>query len=160
VGDEDVTAIGFVEAGAGVVGDARGAVFDVADGGQEVSGLAVVASSGWSEIVSIPTSIVGAGAIGPDLKLDLFVPKNQPNPSFRGQVSLLISIPSARISNQWIGQVSLDRVALGAFSSLSFPLPATLRRILGYGVTDITFTIQLNVAANASPYYLDHLRFH
>lgn len=124
------------------------------------SALAVVASNGWSEITSIPTSIVGAGAIGPELKLDLFVPTNQPNPSFRGQISLLVSIPSARISNQWIGQVSLDRVALGAFSSLRFPLPATLRRILGYGVTDVTFTIQLNVAANTSPYYLDHLRFH
>lgn len=124
------------------------------------SSLAVVASQGWSQITGVPTSIVGAGAIGPDLMLDLFVPTNQPIPSFRGQVSLLVSIPSARIFNQWIGQVSLDGVTLGRFSSLRFPLPEALRRILSYGVTDITFTIQLNVAANPSPYYLDNLRFH
>ncbi len=124
------------------------------------SSLAVVASHGWSEITSIPTSVVGSGAIGPDLKLDLFVPSNQPDPSFRGQVSLFVSIPSARIANQWIGQVSLDTVAAGRFSTLSFPLPAALQRIFGYGVSDATFTIQLNVAANASPYYFDRLRFH
>ncbi|MET0790925.1 MAG: hypothetical protein ABW061_05345, partial [Polyangiaceae bacterium] len=127
---------------------------------QGASSLRVLASNGWSELKSVATSLVGAGIIGPSLKLDLFLPTNQPNPYFLGTVTVLISSPSARINNQYLGQVSLNGLPTGKFSTLSFALPAALQRNLGYGLTDVTFTIQLNVNPNSSAYYFDNLRFH
>jgi hypothetical protein len=124
------------------------------------SSLRVVPTTGWSEIKSIATSLTGSGVIGPNLKLDLFLPTNQPNPSFYGTVSVFVSSPAARINNQYLGQVSLNGLPTGKFSTLSFALPATTQRVLGYGLTDVTFTIQLNVNPNSASYYFDNLRFH
>ncbi len=123
------------------------------------SSLRVVPTQGWSELTSIPSSIVGAGTIGSSLKLDIRLPTQQPNPHFRGQVAVLISIPSASINDQYIGQASLDSATLGSFSTLSIALPANVQRILRYGVSDVKLKIQLNVAPNANPYYLDNIRF-
>lgn len=123
------------------------------------SSLRVTPTSGWSEIVSIPSSVVGAGTIGSSLKLDIRLPTQQPNPYFRGQVGVLISIPSASINDQYLGQASLDSATLGQFSTLSIPLPAKVQRILRYGVADVKLKIQLNVAPNSNPYYLDNIRF-
>lgn len=123
------------------------------------SSLRVVPSRGWSEIVSIPSSVVGAGSIGSTLKLDIRLPIQQPNPHFRGQVGVLISIPSASINDQYLGQVSLDSAPLGQFTTVSIPLPAKVQRVLRYGVADVRLKIQLNVAANTNPYYLDNIRF-
>lgn len=123
------------------------------------SSLSVVPTQGWSEVVSIPSSVVGAGTIGSTLKLDIRLPTQQPNPYFRGQVGVLISIPSAAVYDQYIGQVGLDSAALGAFSTLTLSLPAKVQRLLRYGVADVTLKIQLNVAPNTNPYYLDNLRF-
>jgi hypothetical protein len=126
---------------------------------QGTSSLRVVPANGWSEIKSVATSLVGAGTIGPNLKLDLFLPTNQPNPYFLGTVTVLVSAPSARINNQPLGQVSLNGLPTGKFSTLSYALPAALQRALGYGLSDVTFTIQLNVNPNSSAYYFDNLRF-
>ena len=124
------------------------------------SSLRVVPTTGWSEIKSIATSLTGSGVIGPNLKLDLFLPISQPNPSFYGTVSVFISSPAARITNQYLGQVSLNGLQTGTFSTLRFALPAATQRVLGYGLTDVTFDIQLNVNPNTASYYLDNLRFH
>lgn len=124
------------------------------------SSLRVLPSTGWSEIKSMATSLTGSGTIGPNLKLDLFLPTNQPNPYFLGTVTVFVSSPSARINNQSLGQVSLNGLPTGRFSTLNFALPTTLQRVLGYGLTDVTFTIQLNVNPNAAAYYFDNLRFH
>ena len=123
------------------------------------SSLRVVPSAGWTEITSIPTSLVGAGKIGPSLKVDLYLPTNQPNPYYYGAVSVFVSSPSARVYNQYLGQVNLNGLPTGKFSSLAFALPATLQQNLGYGLTDVTFKIQLNVNSNSSAYYFDNLRF-
>jgi hypothetical protein len=119
-----------------------------------------VPTTGWSEIKSIATSLTGSGVIGTNLKLDLYLPTNQPNPSFYGAVTVLVSSPSARISNQNLGQISLNGLPTGKFSTLSFALPTALQRVLNYGLADVTFTIQLNVNPNTASYYLDNLRFH
>jgi hypothetical protein len=94
------------------------------------------------------------------LKFDVFLPTSQPNPWFMGTVTVLISSPSARISNQSLGQVNLTGLPTGTFSSLSFAIPAALQRVLNYGLADVTFTIQLNVNPNPASYYFDNLRFH
>jgi hypothetical protein len=121
--------------------------------------LRVVPTQGWTELVSIPTSVVGSGAIGSTLKLDVRLPTQQPNPYFRGQVGVLISIPSASITDLYLGQASLDSATLGQFSTVSVPLPAKVRRLLGYGVADVKLKVQLNVSPNTNAYYLDNIRF-
>ncbi|RYZ02009.1 MAG: hypothetical protein EOO73_33345 [Myxococcales bacterium] len=123
------------------------------------SSLRVIPVGGWSELVSIPSSTIGAGSIGSTLKLDIRLPPQQPNPYFRGQVGVLISIPSASINDQYLGPVSLDSAALGQFSTVTIPLPAKVQRILRYGVADVRLKIQLNVPPNSNPYYLDNIRF-
>ena len=122
--------------------------------------LRVVPSAGWTEIKSIATSLTGSGVIGSSLKLDVFQPATQSNPYFLGTVSVFISAPSARINNQYLGQVSLTGLPTGKFSTLSFAIPAATQRVLNYGLADVTFTIQLNVNPNSAAYYLDNLRFH
>jgi len=121
--------------------------------------LRVVPSTGWTELTSSPTSLVGAGNIGPTLKVDVYLPTNQPNPHYYGAVSVFVSSPAARIYNQYLGQVDLNGLSTGKFSTLNFTLPAAVQRNLGYGLTDVTFKIQLNVNANSSAYYFDNLRF-
>lgn len=123
------------------------------------SALRVTPAQGWTELVSIPSSVVGAGAIGSSLKVDIRLPTQQPNPYFRGQLGVVVSIPSASIYDQYLGQASLDSATLGQFSTVSVPLPAKVQRILRYGVADVKLKLQLNVAPNTNPYYLDNLRF-
>ena len=124
------------------------------------SSLEVVPVQGWSEITSTKFSTVGLSPIGSSLSLDVFLPTHQTNPTWYGQVTFFVAIPSARIAKTQIGQVNLTGLPLGTFDTVSVPLPAAIAHALSLGVSDIQMFIQLNVNVNTSPYFLDNLRFH
>ena len=121
--------------------------------------LAVVPSKGYTELDSVAFSSAGLPPIQ-KIALDVYLPTHEPNPSWYGQVSFTITIPSARIFSQYVGPISFTGLTLGAYNTVSATLPGAVQRALGYGVTDISVEIQLNVPANTSTFYLDNLRFH
>jgi len=121
--------------------------------------LAVVPSKGYTELDSVAFSSAGLPPIQ-KVSLDVYLPSNQPNPNWYGQVSIVFTIPSARIYSQYAGPMPLTGLKTGAYNTVSTTLPAAVQRALGYGETDISVAIQLNVPANTSTYYLDNLRFH
>jgi hypothetical protein len=128
---------------------------------QGSSALRIVPTLGWTEIDSAtPFSTVNLAPIGPKLAFDLFLPTQQPNPTWHGTVTVLIQIPSARIALQQVGQVALNGLALGTFVPVSMPLPAAVESALALGVNDVSVSIQLNVNPNTNPYFFDNLRFH
>ena len=83
-----------------------------------------------------------------------------PNPSWVGTIEVLISIPSAGISNQWVGNVVLNSLTRGAFNVITFPsLAAATVTALNAAPSDVKLQFNLNVTANSGPYYLDNVRF-
>ncbi len=100
------------------------------------------------------------GAVGESLNYRLFVPNNQPNPWWWGQVQLLIDAPSLGIYEQFIAGVELtNQVQLGEFNTISFPLPQNVRNQLANGTySDLQLQLVLNVPTNATgPYILDNI---
>ena len=61
------------------------------------------------------------------LFLDVFIPGNQPNPSWLGAVQVFASCPSVALNNEYVGQVELTGKPTNAFSTLTFTVPATVR---------------------------------
>jgi hypothetical protein len=96
---------------------------------------------------------------GNTLQFDLLDPPNPPNPFWLGDVQAYISIPSASIYHQWIGIVLLSTKPLGAFETLSFPIPpATVSALSGIH-NDVSVSLQFDVASGSGPYYLQNFRF-
>jgi hypothetical protein len=127
---------------------------------QGQTALRVVPTSGFAELDSIPFStvnLVAAGTTPTTASLDL----ERPNVTggWQGVVSMFVTIQSARVYNQYLGQVSLAGLPGGAFSPVSFTLPSAVGRALALGVNDVDIVVQLSVPAGTAPYYFDNLRF-
>jgi hypothetical protein len=91
--------------------------------------------------------------------VDLFIPTNQPNPSWLGALQMYLSCPSGNVFNQYIGQVELTGKPTGRYSTLRFPLPAVTRSTLAQALSDCSFSFALNVNATGQAWSLDNLRF-
>ncbi|XXX73487.1 hypothetical protein WMF30_38180 [Sorangium sp. So ce134] len=125
-----------------------------------IASLEVRTPSSFNAIVSPNFSTSGLTPVGNKIKLDLFVSKQQPNPSWVGNLEVLISIPSAGINNQWVGNVVLNGLTRGAFNNIAFPqLPAATVTALNAAPSDVKLQFNFNVTANSGPYYMDNIRF-
>ncbi|WP_233561276.1 hypothetical protein [Sorangium cellulosum] len=125
-----------------------------------IASLEVRTPSAFNEIVSSNFSTSGLTPVGNKIKLDLFVSKQQPNPSWVGNLEVLISIPSAGIHNQWAGNVVLNGLTRGAFNPVQFSqLPAATLTALNAAPSDVKLQFNFNVTANSGPYYMDNIRF-
>ncbi|WNG25436.1 hypothetical protein F0U62_16520 [Cystobacter fuscus] len=124
-----------------------------------ISSLQVAVPTGVAQIVSPSFSTAGLTPVGNKLKLDFFVSAVQPNPAWVGTVEVLISVPSAGISNQWVGNVVLNTLPRGAFSTLEFPLQAGTVTALNKVPADVKLQVDLSVTTGSGPYYLDNVRF-
>lgn len=117
-----------------------------------------VGGSGYRTINStqIQTPIAGTTSV---LALDVFVPPNQPNPSFLGAIQMYLSCPSANAFNMYIGQAELTGKPVGQFSSLTFPISSPIRQVLNGSHPDCTFGIAVNTNQTPTPPVVDNLRF-
>jgi hypothetical protein len=117
-----------------------------------------VSGSGYMTIAGNPFP---AGAAGNPtvMKVDLFIPTAQPNPSWLGALQSYLECPSGNVFNAYIGQVELTGLPIGAFSSLSFTLPAGVRTALAGGFNDCSIKLALNVNQTGQLWFLDNLRF-
>ncbi|WP_158502484.1 hypothetical protein [Vitiosangium sp. GDMCC 1.1324] len=124
-----------------------------------ISSLQIVTPTAFNAIISSNFSTAGLTPVGNKVKVDLFVSPVQPNPSWVGTAEVLISIPSAGIHNQWVGNVVLNSLPRGAFSTLQFPLQASTVAALNTAPNDVSLQLNLNVTVGSGPYYLDNVRF-
>jgi len=95
---------------------------------------------------------------GNKLAVDVSLPTQQQNPNWLGDLQLFISIPSAGINNQWIGQRLFQGLSLGAFHTLDFTLPANVKTALASNRTDATLSFGLNTGNCLAPVLLDNVR--
>ncbi|WP_433935510.1 hypothetical protein AB3662_12335 [Sorangium cellulosum] len=124
-----------------------------------IASLQVKTPASFNAIVSPSFSAAGL-TIGNKITVDLFVSPAQPNPSWVGNLEVLISIPSAGINNQWAGNVALTPLTRGSFQRIQFASLATAtKNALIAGATDVKLQFNFNVTSNSGPYYLDNVRF-
>ncbi|MGK4006154.1 hypothetical protein WMF31_26280 [Sorangium sp. So ce1036] len=125
-----------------------------------ISSLEVRTPTAFNAIVGPSFSTAGLTPVGDKIALDLFVSKAQPNPSWIGTIEVLISIPSAGIDNQWVGNHVLNGHTPGTFATITFPqLPAATVSALDASPSDVKLQFNLNVTPGSGPYYMDNIRF-
>jgi hypothetical protein len=93
------------------------------------------------------------------LSVDLFIPSNQPNPSWLGALQMYLTCPSGNVFNQFIGQVELTGKPQNQYSTLRFPLPSATMATLTQPLSDCSFGFGLNVNQTNGTWILDNLRF-
>jgi hypothetical protein len=90
---------------------------------------------------------------------DVFIPAPAPNPNWLGLSQLYVSVPSAGINHQFVGQVELTGRTLNAWNTLRVTLPGNVLAALATNRTDFTFHVGLNVPAGGPPFRLDNMKF-
>jgi FtsP/CotA-like multicopper oxidase with cupredoxin domain len=91
--------------------------------------------------------------LGSSVSLDLFLPQEQPNPSWFGAVQLYVDCPSKAVNNAFLSQVELTGKTRNAFNQLSFSVPTAIADQVG-ACADFSFSVALNVPINATGTYL------
>jgi hypothetical protein len=123
-----------------------------------------LAGGNYMEITSPPLDTRHLRATFPPstpnrIAFDLFVPAPPPNQFWVGLVQLYVTVPSGNIQHQYLGQVELTGLPLGAWSTLRIALPANVLAALNANRTDFSFQIGVNVPAGGKPPLLDNLKF-
>lgn len=129
--------------------------------GNQTEGEAAMAidASGYVRLDSIPVRTSDIVTIGSQLDLDVFVdPQGQPEPHWLGAVQMYVSVPSAQIHNEAIGQLELTPSGTG-WRSGSFTLPQHVLAALREVRRDVRFGIAAVTPTGAPPLLLDNLRF-
>lgn len=91
--------------------------------------------------------------------VDLFIPPNQPNQFWTGQVQLFLSCPSGNFFHQFIGQAEITGRPTNRFSTMRIPLTSAARAVLGQTHDDCSFQLALNVNTTGQAWVFDNFRF-
>lgn len=124
-----------------------------------IRALRIGTPTAFNQIKSVAFSTSGLTPVGNKLTFDFFTSPVQPNPSWLGSLTVLISIPSAGIHNQFVGTTNLNTLTQNAFTAVPFTLAAPTVTALNASPSDVSLTIELNVNAGSGPYYVDNVRF-
>jgi len=118
-----------------------------------------VRGQGYMTINTVSFSTTSLPPVTPNLRVDLFIPTNQPNPSWLGALQAYLSCPSANLNNVYLGQVELTGKPVGAFATLPFSLSSSIVQTLKGSFSDCSFSFALNVNQTGQTWILDNLRF-
>ncbi len=121
--------------------------------------LKVSIAPGWTEVVSIPFSSATLSAPQGKVRIDAWIPSNQPNPYWHGVVSLRFTIASLNLYDVETATVELKPLTKNQFHVLEFTLPTSIRDAINGSYPDVVLKVVLNVTGGSGPYYLDHIRF-
>lgn len=114
--------------------------------------------SGYMPIVSPTFNTYELGAFSETLLLDVWIPENQANPYWWGDVQMSVNIPAAGLYNAWIGQETLTGLRPG-WNTLAFALNSAICSALAGDYPNATISIILNANENSDDFRVDNLRF-
>jgi hypothetical protein len=140
------------------------ATLDLSDERTQGEWAMSVAGGGFLEVSSIEISTLELQARFPESGIathftyDLYIPEPPPNPYWIGASQMYVSIPSANIYHEFIGQIELTGLELGAWNALSFEIPAGVQGALLQSHMDFSFQISVNSPAGGPPFLMDNLR--
>jgi hypothetical protein len=92
------------------------------------------------------------------LALDVYIPANQPNPYWIGQISAHLTCEDANIHNKYLGEKPLTGLPLGQYSTVTFTMDAQARAQFAKP-NACRFDFALNTNAGSGTWHLDKLRF-
>ncbi|PWK88734.1 PLAT/LH2 domain-containing protein [Hallerella porci] len=114
--------------------------------------------SGYMPIISPVFNTYELGAFSDTLLLDVWIPENQANPYWWGDVQMSVNIPAAGLYNAWIGQKPLTGLHSG-WNTLTFALNPTIYSAFAGDYPNATISVILNVNENTDDFRIDNLRF-
>jgi hypothetical protein len=126
---------------------------------QGLRSLQIGTAPGSVDVVSASFSAALAPQGATRMIVDLWVPSNQPNPTFFGNLTAIISAPSAGVNAVNVGTLALTSRPTNAFSQFEFNLPTAVRSALDGSATDVSVKLVLAVNAGSGPWYIDNVRF-
>lgn len=126
---------------------------------QGTRSLQIATAPGATDVVSANFSADLAPQGATRLMIDLWVPANQPNPTFFGNLSAVISVPSRGVNNVSLGTIALTPRPTNQFNQFEFALPSAVRTALDATATDVSVKIVMSVNAGSGPWYIDNVRF-
>jgi DNA-binding protein YbaB len=126
---------------------------------QGIRSLRIASAPGKVDILSVPFSADVAPNGATRMIVDLWVPSNQPNPTFFGTLSATISAPSAGVNGVSLGSLGLTGRAVNRFNQFEFPLPTAVRAALDGNATDVSLKLTLSANVGSGPWYIDNVRF-
>jgi hypothetical protein len=136
-----------------------GTVSDVTGNVTQGNTAMSVNASGYVRIDSATFDTWQLPFVGTRLDLDVYVPPaGQPNQYWLGAVQLFMTIPSAQITNSYVGQIELTPGGTG-WRTGSFQLPSQVHTAMLQRHADVRFGIAVNTPQGAPPLVLDNLRF-
>lgn len=121
--------------------------------------LQITNVTGMTDIVSARFSSALAAQGTTRMLVDLWLPSNQPNPTFFGNVTALISIPSAGLTAVNLGTLSLTQLPQNQWSTLEYTLPESVRQALDATHTDVSLRLVLGINPGSGPWFIDNVRF-
>ena len=118
-----------------------------------------ITGCGWLEITSPAFTTAQVAPIRDGFKVDVFIPTNQQNPYWIGDVGFLMSIPSAGIYHQWFGQQLLNDLERGRWVEIALSLPDNIVSALKHNHTDVRLHLAVNTSSCLEPLLIDHFRW-
>jgi hypothetical protein len=129
---------------------ASGTVASSSSATQGSSALAV-APSGWTEIDSIPLSSLSG--VRSTLSLDVLVP----GPVGWGEIRVIFKAPSLDMNWVELGQHQLSSLPTGAYTTVSFSIPADTVTALSGSYSDFQIKLVVNGPTLGTPYLIDNI---
>lgn len=123
----------------------------------------MVNGCGFTSIGSKRLNTTDLGVLSHELSVDVFVPPAPGNPPgfWYGALAVTLSLPSANIYNQQLGQIELTPLGKDQFVTVRVPVPHETFLALQKDLAGLTLGFKLNTPCpqGAGKYRLDNVRF-
>jgi hypothetical protein len=103
-----------------------------------------LSGSGYITIKSRDFSTTLLNSASTAATVDVFLPANPVNPSYKGTVELYADCPSAGLTSVYLGQVALTPLPNNAYSTVRFTLSASIKALLTTSRRDLSFKLAVN----------------
>src|SRR5258706_6404801 len=120
--------------------------------------VGVQPTSGYSTITSAALSTLPLG--GRDFTLDVRTPSPPVNPTWAGNVTGYVDVPSRGVYGAYLGYQNLATTSPGSFQTLHFQIPQYAYDALAAGAySDMKISFGLALPEGSAPYLFDNMQF-
>lgn len=113
---------------------------------------------GYKTVKSPVFNTVELGALSNKVQLDVWIPAEQVNEYWKGEVQLVVDLPAAGLHNAWVGQAMLTDLPAG-WNTVEFTLNEDIYKALSSDYPNARFIIVLNANQNTEDFRIDNFRF-